>query len=133
MLRILCAVALVLLAFAHKPVAIQLPPLQIASQSGSDSEALFIRYETMPDGSVVSICISTKSTKSDHHHNNHMMMVDCEACRISSSFVLVAPPATGGPITRVQVKTGMKRMAPDLPRTNLYPPSAPPQAPPLLA
>lgn len=133
LIRILCVLALVLLSFAHKPVDLSAPLLQMTAKSGTDSEPVFIRYETMADGSIVSICVSEHSADADSHHKNHNMMVDCEACRISAGFILATPPATGGPVVNKHHSTRDKRTALVLPRSSLYPPSAPPHAPPALA
>lgn len=132
-IRILCVFALVMLSFAHKPVDISAPLLQMTAKSGTASEPVFIRYETMPDGSIVSICVSENSADADSHHKNHNMMADCEACRISASFALMTPPATGGPVVNRDHSSGISHIAVVLPRSNLYPPAAPPQAPPALA
>lgn len=125
--------ALVLLSFAHKPVDLSQPLLQVTLQSGSGSEQVFIRYETMADGSIVSICVSENSAASDRQHQHHTMMADCEACRISASFILNTPPAGAPLVASLAHNSTIKRSAPDVPRSTLYPPSAPPQAPPCLA
>lgn len=132
-IRILCVFALVLLSFAHKPVDISAPLLQMTANNGTAADPVFIRYETMPDGSIVSICVSENSAASDQHHKSHNMMADCEACRISAGFALVAPPATGGPVVAKDTSNSVRRIAHVLPRAHDYPPSAPPQAPPFLA
>lgn len=133
LIRSFCVLALVLLSFAHKPVDVSAPLLQMTTKSGTATEPVFIRYETMPDGSIVSICVSENSAATDSHHKNHAMMVDCEACRISSSFALNTPPPTGGPVVSRDHSSAVKRTASEVPRSTLYPPSAPPQAPPALA
>lgn len=130
LIRILCVLALVMLSFAHKPVDVSAPLLQMTTQSGTADEPVFIRYETMPDGSIVSICVSGTS---DEHHKSHNMMADCEACRISAGFALVVPPLTGGPVVTKDSSDSVRRTAHVLPRARDYPPSAPPQAPPFLA
>lgn len=132
-IRILCVFALVMLSFAHKPVDINVPLLQMTVKNDTASEPVFIRYETMPDGSIVSICVSENSADADSHHKNHNMMADCEACRISASFALMTPPATGGPVVNRDHSSSVKRSAVLLPRSKIYPPAAPPQAPPALA
>lgn len=133
LIRILCVLALVLLSFAHRPVDVSAPLLQMTTKSGTSAEPVFIRYETMPDGSIVSICVSENSAASDRHHKNHNMMVDCEACRISAAFALVTPPAAGGPVVAKDTGNSIRRTAKVLPRSRPYPPAAPPQAPPFLA
>lgn len=132
-LRILCALSLVLLSFFHKPVDVTEPHLQMTAMSGTASQPVFIRYETMPDGSIVSICISENSPDSHNHHNSHHMMVNCEACRISASFALPAPPAPARPAINRNAGVSIISSAPELPRSRVYPPSAPPHAPPTLA
>ncbi len=133
LIRILCVLALVLLSFAHKPVVVGAPLLQMTAQSGTAAEPVFIRYETLPDGSIISICVSENSADADGHHSKHNMMADCEACRISAGFVLVTPPVTGGPVVAKDHHSSVRRSAMVLPRSNLYPPAAPPHAPPALA
>lgn len=122
-----------MLSFAHKPVTIGAPQLQMTAKSGTADDPVFIRYETMPDGSIVSICVSENSAASDQHHKNHNMMADCEACRISAGFALATPPVTGGPVVAKDDNDSVRRTAKVLPRSRPYPPAAPPQAPPLLA
>lgn len=131
--RIWCVLALVLLSFAHTPVDISSPLLQVTTNSGTASDPVFIRYETMPDGSIVSICVSENSADAGDHHQSHHMMRDCEACRISSGFALALPPETGGPVVAREHSSRIKHVAIVLPRSHHYPPSAPPQAPPALA
>lgn len=132
-IRILCVFALVLLSFAHRPVDINAPLMQMTAKSGTADEPVFIRYETLPDGSIVSICVSENSAGADNHHKNHNIMVDCEACRISASFALMSPPANGGPVVSRDHNSSVKRIEVILPRSKIYPPAAPPQAPPALA
>lgn len=133
LIRIICVSALVLLSFAHKPIDIRAPLLQMTAKSGTVSEPVFIRYETMADGSIVSICVSEHSADADNHHQPHHILADCDACRISAGFVLATPPATGGPVVNKHHSALVTRTALVLPRSRLYPPAAPPHAPPALA
>ncbi|WP_439273112.1 hypothetical protein [Pseudochrobactrum sp. HB0163] len=133
MIRFLCVLALVLLSFAHRPVDVSTPLLQISAADSTTAEPVFIRYKTLPDGNIISICISGNRADGDNQHNQHHFMADCEACRISASFMLVTPPAVGGPIVARDHNNAGRQIVLALPRSNLYPPSAPPQAPPVLA
>lgn len=133
LVRILCVLALVLLSFSHKPFEVKASFSQITTINGTASEPVFIRYETMPDGSVVSICISENSPDSHNHHNSHNVMMNCEACRISASFALPVPPATSRPDINRNESARIVSIASELPRSRPYPPSAPPHAPPALA
>ena len=75
MLRIMCVVALTLVAFAHRPVA-------LPETSGFDLAAY-----TLPDGSVPVLCITDDGDGSSGHAGSG----SCEFCRIATSIVLPAP------------------------------------------
>jgi len=119
-IRILSVLALMLVAFAHKPVALASP------------EQLLLAQYVLPDGSYPVLCITDHAIEKDGHdrqqhlHNNNI----CDACRISSAFLCPQPaPSTGAAINVAQADI----VVPSQPvlRQAIYPPSAPPQAPPL--
>lgn len=110
----LCALALVFVAFAHQPVS--------AASAQPDLSAY-----TLPDGTLPVLCL-TDSGDTDHHksawHGN-----GCEACRLSASVILPVPPAASDQKIEPLQSLAIKREAALIAR-HAYPPSAPPQAPP---
>ena len=112
----LCAVALVLLAFAHRPVAVAADdPIDLAAY-------------TLPDGTVPVLCLPGSGDQDIHKDAFHGK--DCEACRLSASFILAVPPLFSNAKVEPAKSLAIKREAVRIARS-LYPPSAPPQAPPL--
>ncbi|WP_422373107.1 hypothetical protein [Hoeflea sp.] len=79
-LRILCALSLLLVAFAHNPLGF---PDRMAAYGEADLAAF-----VLPDGSLPDICITDEGSE-DHHD----AFAGCEACRLVSSAGL--PPAPG--------------------------------------
>ncbi|WP_420960305.1 hypothetical protein [Brucella sp. IR073] len=119
MVRFLCALALVFVAFAHKPI-------DLGPGDGYDLAAY-----TLPDGTVPVLCLP--SGKGDDHrgHDDHLYSQACEACRISSGFVCPVPPKAPGPALSTGEVAARVAVAPVI-RRDSYPPSAPPQAPPFV-
>jgi hypothetical protein len=117
--RFFCALALVLLAFAHKPI--DLP------QSGGYDIAAY----TLPDGTVPILCQPSGEKGGEHGHDGHAYSQDCEACRISSAFGCPVPPKTPGPSLNLAATVAYASVAPVI-RRDHYPPAAPPQAPPFV-
>lgn len=115
--RMLCALALVFVAFAHQPVS--------AAPAQPDLSAY-----TLPDGSLPVLCLTDTGGDKDHHssawHGN-----GCEACRLASSVILPMPPMTAGQKVEPLQSLANKREAALIAR-HAYPPSAPPQAPPFV-
>jgi len=116
MVRVVCAIALVFVAFAHKPIA-------VASENPIDLAAY-----TLPDGSVPVLCLPGSGDQDAHKDALHGK--NCEACRLSASFNLPVPHASSGAKVEPAKSLAIKREAVRIARS-LYPPSAPPQAPPL--
>jgi hypothetical protein len=115
--RMLCALALVFVAFAHQPI------------SASPASDIDLAAYTLPDGSVPVLCLDNKVDQGSHKsawHGN-----GCEACRLSASIILPVPPMASGlkiaPVQSLAIKQEAVRIA-----RSLFPPSAPPQAPPLV-
>ncbi len=115
--RLLCVLALMLVAFAHKPVDI------------ASAEELLLAEYVLPDGSYPVLCITDhavdKNDRSQHLHNSNI----CDACRISSAFLCPAPTASSGAAPIMALAHAVVPSQPVL-RRDIYPPSAPPQAPP---
>jgi hypothetical protein len=118
-IRLLSVLALMLVAFAHKPVDLNtLDSYQLA------------QYQ-LPDGTYPVICISDQGENQDHHgHDKHLSSESCEACRIASGFLCPTPDSSTGPSPHIAMADGVVPPQPVL-RRAVYPPSAPPQAPPL--
>ncbi|MCO4317007.1 hypothetical protein M8997_007415 [Phyllobacterium sp. 21LDTY02-6] len=113
--RILCALALVLVAFAHKPVAIADPaPIDLAAYA-------------LPDGTLPTLCLTDQGSDDDHKSSWHG--TGCEACRLSASFILPVPPKANDPSVVPLPSLNVKREAALIARS-AYPPAAPPHAPP---
>ncbi|MBB3290101.1 MULTISPECIES: hypothetical protein [Rhizobium] len=117
--RILCAVALLFVGFAHQPVvatADEISPLEIA------------QYR-LPDGSLPILCITYKDADGKVHGKAYAP--GCEACRIASAAVLPTPPtdvyerlvSQRGEIVVVKSEAFYRQ---------LYPPNTGPRAPPIL-
>jgi hypothetical protein len=113
--RLACVLSLALVAFGHDPLVLP------------RTDTLAIAAHAFPDGSLPVICTTDTAGKGDHtqaHRNG------CDACRISSSFFLPAPDCVAS-IERVGMPAVLPLpSAPPVIRA-AYPPSAPPQAPPL--
>ncbi|MBY3222028.1 hypothetical protein [Rhizobium laguerreae] len=76
-LRMLCALSLALLGFAHQA------PQAVASE-GYDAAAY-----VLPDGTFASLCITVK----DADGKTFAFKSNCEACRLSASVILPTPDA----------------------------------------
>ena len=113
--RMLCALALVFVAFAHQPV--------IAASNNQIDLAAY----TLPDGTVPVLCLpgSDGDTEKGKHHADK----DCEACRISASVHLPAPPQVIAIHLPVAVNEVLPIRAEAFYR-QLFPPNAAPRAPP---
>ncbi|EGE58098.1 UNVERIFIED_ORG: hypothetical protein GGI63_003523 [Rhizobium esperanzae] len=76
-LRMLCALGLLLLGFAHQA------PQAVASD-GYDAAAY-----VLPDGSFASLCVTVRDTGG----KTVAFKPNCEACRLSASVILPTPDA----------------------------------------
>lgn len=80
--RLVCALALLFVGFAHQPVAVSgLSPAEVA-------------LYTLPDGTLPDLCIGGDAD--GHHQQKHAAKQDCEACRISAAVLLPQPADTVG-------------------------------------
>ncbi|AWM25053.1 hypothetical protein N181_14180 [Sinorhizobium fredii USDA 205] len=117
--RLLAAIALVLLSFAHKP--------SLALRADA---ALAAEYR-LPDGSYAEICFGTDGV--DHQGEKSPAIAPiCEVCRLAASVLVPEPPqasvpADAGnwraeqPLTEIQVAPAPLRLLP------------PPRGPPILS
>ncbi|MDE1994692.1 MAG: hypothetical protein KGI75_19465 [Rhizobiaceae bacterium] len=118
MVRILSAVALLLVGFAHEPLtasADELTPAQLA------------QYR-LPDGTLPVFCVTYKDANGKEHSKTHAP--GCEACRISSAVLLPTPPMD---VCERLAFIGRNIRAPKVEafHRQLYPPNSGPRAPPL--
>ncbi|TCN30416.1 hypothetical protein [Sinorhizobium americanum] len=116
--RLLAAVALVFLSFAHRPSLI------------GTNAALAAEYR-LPDGSFAEICFGTEGV--DHEDGKVPAVAPiCEACRLAASVLLPDPPQASvpadkgnwlavSPVTETQVALTPLRLLP------------PPRGPPILS
>ncbi len=117
--RLLSVLALMLVAFAHKPIDI------------ASAEELLLAEYVLPDGTYPVLCLTDHAVDSNGHdrdqhlHNSNV----CDACRISSAFLCPTPTASSGAAPNVALANAVVPSQPVLWR-DIYPPSAPPQAPP---
>lgn len=118
-IRMLSVLALVLVAFAHRPIDLGSGDFEIA-------------HYVLPDGSYPVICVTDQTDgKARPGHGDHAgSSSSCEACRIASSFLCPAPAFSTGAAPHVAMAHAVVPPQPAL-RRAVYPPSAPPQAPPL--
>lgn len=113
--RALVALALVLVAFAHKPLGLSGHP---------DAWA-----HALPDGSPQVICTTAPDDGGNGGSKGTLHTTGCEACRICSSVLLPVPESLGAPAPIASAALAVPRVAPVLERA-AWPPSAPPHAPP---
>jgi len=117
-LRILCAVALVFVGFAH-----QVP----AAAAGDLGPAELAQY-VLPDGTLPTLCV-TVTDKSDQGQHDKAHSHGCEACRISASTLLPTPTDVAGAPIPFAVTVELPIRAEAFHR-QLFPPNTGPRAPP---
>jgi hypothetical protein len=81
-LRLLCALAMAMIGFAHQPVF-------AAQAQGSEISVL-------PDGEIATMCLSSSETGGKKLLSGNA----CEACRLSSTCLLPSPPETHAAVFR---------------------------------
>ncbi|NNU39521.1 hypothetical protein G9X64_24210 [Rhizobium sophorae] len=117
-LRILCAVALVFVGFAH-----QLP----AAAAGEFDPAELSQY-VLPDGTLSTLCVTTADKSGqDQHDKAHLH--GCEACRISTSILPPAPVDIAGAVIPFAAAVELPIRTEAFHR-QLFPPNGGPRAPP---
>jgi hypothetical protein len=115
-LRILCAVGLLFVAFAHRPA--------VAAGPGPAELAAYV----LPDGSMADLCINdTVDNKIKPAPG-----AKCEACRIAGATLLPAPTDLAGTVLTVRRLALLPPMEEALPSRRERP-GAPPRAPPFVA
>lgn len=119
-LRLLCAIALVCLAFAHRPFT----PADTSSFPSASEMAAY----RLPDGKLPVLCITVDagSGKTQEHGKNP----DCEACRLSASAALPARPSLPEPTLSPVREPARPLETVFVPQTRFLP-NAAPRAPPL--
>ena len=116
-LRILCAVALLSVGFAHRPV--------MAANAPSAAE---LAQYVLPDGTLPDLCLDGMVDGKE----KHAAPLKCEACRIVGGLLLPAPANLSG------VRLAFRHVSPLPPVAEALPshrerPGAPPRAPPVLS
>lgn len=117
--RILCALALLAIGFAHRVPVIDL------SYAATDISAYML-----PDGTVPELCHTLDHDDGGSHPEKHALNQVCEVCRIVAGILLPLPTdVTGAPLA---IETGTGFIA----DTSVFRPpvllaSAAPRAPPL--
>lgn len=117
--RVLCALALFAVGFAHQP-----PVIRQAAFTSAE-----LALYTLPDGTLPDFCLTGKDGEGNHHG---VFGSDCEACRISATIALPCPSDMGGDVVRRE----FARLRPpeDVPPARyILPPNAKPRAPPALS
>ncbi len=118
MTRVICAVALTLIAFAHQT------PTSVAA--AASVHAALAAY-ALPDGAIPFICASGDADRGKSHGKSHMH--GCDACRISASVCLSGPAGDIGAAVFDETNIGLLAML-DFPRKQIVPPEGRPRAPP---
>lgn len=116
--RLLCVCALLALAFAHRPIAVQAADLPVEE----------LAAYTLPDGTVPVLCLAG-TDHGDHEQHSGFGSTGCEACRLSAAILLPVPPLVG------VARAALSADVPLPPRVEafvrqLFPPNAAPRAPP---
>ena len=120
--RLACTIALVLVAFAHRPVDV------VAADAAAIAKAERMAY-MLPDGTLPDLCgvMADEDGKSGH------AVIPCEFCRVASAVALPLP---------AEIVLADRVRAPEFsPRgedrsaapARLFVPAAPPQGPPSLS
>lgn len=111
-LRMICAMLLVFLGFASRPITAAATPLPD------------VAGYVLPDGTVSSLCLSGQADEQGKHAG-----IRCEACRLASSVALPVPPAEAREIARTPTTLAFA-FAPESLGRLIFPPNAPPRGPP---
>lgn len=113
LIRLICVLALVMVGFAHKPVAADPVSVQFAAY-------------ILPDGKLPTLCLNDTSTQpgKDMPHDH-----GCDACRLAAAILMPEPPHLGAQAVAFAVVAHVAERQYHLTRA-LYPPSSGPRAPP---
>ncbi|MEW9616138.1 hypothetical protein AB3G45_20180 [Shinella sp. S4-D37] len=115
-LRILCAVALLFVGFAHRPASATAPT------------ALELTQYVLPDGTLPDICLNDMVDGK----TKHVTPVKCEACRIAGAMLMSAPADLDGAVIAFRRFAALPLVEEAL-RPRRERPGAPPRAPPFLS
>lgn len=111
--RILCALALVLVGFTHKVPALD----EVSSQSVELSQYVF------PDGTPQVLCLSGKTV--DGEYGGLGFTSGCKACRLIGSLLLPVPQDMSGWVIRLPADRFVPLRATKIHRPILQPNAAP--------
>lgn len=115
-LRILCAVALLSVGFAHQPVAASVP------------NGFELAEYVLPDGTMPDLCLDGMVGGQD----KHVAPLKCEACRIGSAMLLPEPADLAGAVLSFQLVADLPLVEEAL-HSRRERPGSPPRAPPFLS
>lgn len=113
--RILCVLSLVLVGFAHRPVAFVTPAASVD-----------LAAYALPDGSLPALCLAGDTADG----KSGAGAAHCEFCRISGSALLPWPQSAADTMFAL-VAVPEARPADDRRAARVYTPGAPPRGPPL--
>ncbi|WP_340160009.1 hypothetical protein [uncultured Hoeflea sp.] len=116
LVRMLCALSLLLVAFAHKPL--------VTSAAASGYAGVDIADYVLPDGTLPDLCLGGEA---DGHHSGP---THCEACRIFTS-VDVPSPVDGFVVNLLSPAQHMTSWRNDRLVRSILRPDASPRGPPL--
>lgn len=96
-MRVLSALALLFLSFAHQPAfARQITPAMAADY-------------VLPDGSIGDICFGLDGIEGKSHGSSHEALAPvCDYCRLAASIALPSPPGDGHLVIRVAARSDSK-------------------------
>jgi hypothetical protein len=109
LVRFACVLALLLVAFAHRPMAFAAVPFDVAAY-------------TLPDGTIPDLCVPGNAGKGEVHPTG------CEFCRLASSVILPEPDAVRWPALPQDGRVALVRERVPGPRVSafLHPVRGPP-------
>lgn len=112
-IRLICVIALMMVGFAHKPVAVDPVSLQFAAY-------------VLPDGKLPTLCLNETSTQPE---KGMVHDYGCDACRLAAAILMPEPPGIASQAVAFSTMTHVAERQYHLTRA-LYPPSSGPRAPP---
>lgn len=116
-LRLVCAMALLFVGFAH-----QIPVIE------KDGVQIDVAQYVLPDGTLPIFCITDNA---DGNQKHKMQMEGCQACHINASILIPVPADVAGvAVSFVPAASTSTRTAAFTRR--LFPPNTGPRAPPVL-
>ena len=116
-LRILCAVALLSVGFAHRP-----------AMAANVPSAVELAQYVLPDGTMPDLCLDGMVDGKE----KHATPIKCEACRIGSAMLLPAPADLAGAALAFRRVSALPLVEEAL-HSKRERPGSPPRAPPFLS